>query len=162
MNQSIKASTALPLILLSAKAFPEIGCPPGMIPYQGLNAQSCGPIPTNGRRVSPKPSWSSRWGAIAQDPTSGMMGVSNAKTSKSEAGKTAIADCLSHGGARCRVETFYTNQCVAVIQGVGSSYASKAESDEVARRLAMDRCTQQADTDCHVYYKACSRPVRVR
>ncbi|WP_425493983.1 DUF4189 domain-containing protein [Lysobacter gummosus] len=134
-----------------------------MIPYQGTNTQSCGPIPSTAGGVAPSgPQWSSRWGAIASDATTGVLGAVDRRENKRAASKDAVSECKSRGGDKCKVEFTYRDQCVVTIAGDTGSNHGHAESVELATQLGMDACAKRGDTNCHVYYQACSLPVRVR
>lgn len=108
------------------------------------------------------PAWSSRWGAIAQDPTTGVVGAVANRQSKRQAKKDAIAECKSRGGTNCRHELDYTNQCVAIVQGSTAANFPHAATVEQAIDLGMSACKTRGDSDCNVYYRACSLPVRLR
>ena len=142
----------------------EGGCPAGMIPAQGTNISTCAPI-SGGNGVAAEsagPRWLSRWGAIAQDPDNRVMGAAAERESKREAKKLAMESCLSRGGVKCKVLTVYTNQCLVTVQGVGAANDAMAESIERATKMGMDVCRKRGDSDCHVYYQACSLPLRIR
>lgn len=163
MNTNVITAVVAVVLAATGAAYAEGGCPPGMIPYQGTNTQSCGPIPSSGGQTTPTgPKWASRWGAIAQDATTGIVGAVADRESKRQAKKDAIAECKSRGGSNCKLELEYTNQCVAIIQGSTASNFPHAASPEQAIALGMDACKKRGDTHCHVYYKACSLPVQVR
>jgi hypothetical protein len=162
---NIKLSTAIVATLLCVvgTVHAEGGCPPGMIPYQGTNTQSCGPIPNSGEQAAPTgPKWASRWGAIASDPSTGIMGAVDGRENKREASKDAVSECKSRGGDKCKVSLTYHDQCVVTIVGDTGSNHGHAESIELATQLGMNACAKRGDTDCHIYYQACSLPVRVR
>jgi len=129
-----------------------------MIPYQGTNIASCGPIPTS----APTEEWSSRWGAIAQDFESQTVGVSAEQKSKRSAIKEAIKSCESRGGQSCKIVSTYSDLCIVTVQGVRVANDATAKTPERAEQLGMEACSRRGDSDCHVYYKACSLPVRTR
>lgn len=145
-------------------AHAEGGCPPGMIPYRaGADASSCGPIPSSPAPQAPAgPRWENRYGAIATDADNGIMGAVDNHASKRSASKGSVAECKARGGTECKVSVEYYNQCVVVVQGDKTANNYRAESIELATELAMEACRSGGDTDCHVYYQACSLPVRVR
>lgn len=163
MNIKVVIAIAGTLLVSAGTAHAEGGCPPGMIPYQGTNTQSCGPIPSSGGQVTPTgPKWASRWGAIAQDKNSGVLGAVANRENKRTAQKDAVAECASRGGVNCKVDLAYTNQCVVTIQGSTAINNARAPSIERATQIGMEACEGRGDTDCHIYYKACSLPVQVR
>jgi hypothetical protein len=142
----------------------EGGCPPGMIPYNSAAAgsaasmASCGPIPSQ----RPSVHWESRWGAIASDEANGIMGAVDSRATKRKAGKDALSECQARGGKQCKVTLSYTNQCVVTVQGNTGATDAHAASIESATQLGMESCRKRGDSDCNVYYKACSLPVQVR
>ncbi|MGO1069552.1 DUF4189 domain-containing protein [Lysobacter sp. CA199] len=129
-----------------------------MIPHQGANTSSCGPIPSS----RPQIQWSSRWGAITQDPQNRIMGAAADQKSKRLAVKEAIASCESRGGHACVLLSTYSDLCIVTIQGEKGTNDATAKSIEDATELGMEACSRRGDSDCHVYYKACSLPVRVQ
>lgn len=145
----------------------EGGCPPGMIPANGTNANSCVPIPPGyyqEQQVSPLasgPIWADRYGAIATDFSHSSAGASVNKESRGEAEQAAIAECRSNGGVNCNVEISYGNGCVSLAIGKTGHNAKAGPSIASASRSAMDVCNA-ADTECSVYYSACSPPERVQ
>jgi hypothetical protein len=151
------------LFLISA-AYAESGCPPGMIPYRaGTDPNACGPIPTvSGPTMPTGPQWASRWGAIASDASKGVMGAVDSRSSKREASRLAITECKTRGGLDCKVRFTYHNQCVVTVQGSSGATNSGAATIEEATNIGMRSCAEHGDTDCDIYYKACSLPVRVR
>lgn len=164
MNFAIRILLAVLLLVYLDSARAEGGCPPGMIPYRaGADASSCGPMPSNGAASIPTgPMWATRWGAIAVDPSSGVMGAVDSRDSKRAASKDAIAECKARGGNKCKVRLSYHNQCAATVQGRTGANDAGAASVERAVEIGMELCRARGDTDCHVYYQACSMPVRVR
>lgn len=155
------ALTALPIWAAHA----EGGCPPGQIPYTATPAAgsaasmaSCGPIPNQRSSIQ----WESRWGAIASDPHTGIVGAVDRRKSKRDATKDAVSECKSRGGDQCKVEFTYRDQCVVTIAGDTWANNGYGESIEVATQFGMNACEKRGDTNCHIYYQACSLPVRVR
>lgn len=163
MNVKVIIGFTVALLTLAGTAYAEGGCPQGFYPQNSPSVKSCIPFPsTGGGAVQTRPQWSSRWGAIAQDPTNGVLGAVANRENKRAAQKDSIAECRSRGGANCKVELAYTNQCVVTIQGSTAIDNAQAPSIERATQIGMDACEKRGDVDCHVYYKACSLPVRVR
>lgn len=156
---------------VSGFAWAEGGCPSGMIPYQGTDITSCGPIPDryygdSGSAQKPnEPSvrWAKTWGAITIDGVLGVMGTSTGKMSEREAKKAAMTDCYAKGGgAGCKkTRMTYRNQCAAIASGAESNNVSRADSIEKATALSMKECNA-SDTNCRIYYSACSEPIRIQ
>lgn len=142
-------------------------CPPGMYAFQFAPNQpsSCAPIPGKGNQKapqSPAPQWESRWGAIATDGKQWAMGVAVDKQSKLEASQAAMADCQSKGGANCKVDVAFGNQCAAVVAGDSGYNVSPALTVDEAVAIGVRTCTETGDKNCRTYYTTCSLPVRVR
>lgn len=137
-------------------------CPPGMYPFQFAPSQpaSCAPIPGNGNQQAPQ--WERRWGAVATDAANGSFGVSTDKSSKQEASKVALSGCRQQGGANCKIEAVYDNECVAVVVGGGAYNVPTQTTLDEAVATGMKTCRDAGGKDCHVHYSACSLPVRIR
>jgi len=110
----------LGLLMASIGVHAEGGfCPPGTIDHNNGRAPAivCSPIPGYGQQQAPQqpaPQWESRWGAIATSTVDGILGASTDKRSEREASRVAMQDCQSKGGAKCKVDASYDNQCAAV------------------------------------------------
>ncbi|WP_213947923.1 DUF4189 domain-containing protein [Luteibacter sp. dw_328] len=144
----------------------EGGCPPGQYPQQGQGWQTCVPIPNSeaaprGAQPVHVPSkWLDQWQAIATDTTKGIMGTSADKVSWETAEAAAISDCRSKGGDSCKVDISYANGCVAMVFGNAYKNAKGGPNETEAKKRAMAQCNTD-DTNCHVYYSACSLPIEV-
>ena len=151
-------------LLWSGVAHAQAACPPGQILYgSGNGLNMCGP--DNRQQSAPQPpaqQWERRWGAIATSVPDGVLGVSTDLSSKREASRVAVQDCQSKGGLNCKIETTYDNQCAAVIVGDGAYNAPIAATADKAVEIGMKICRDGGLANCHVYYSACSLPVRVR
>ncbi|OOG47804.1 DUF4189 domain-containing protein [Rhodanobacter sp. C01] len=159
------------LLLLGKMAHAEGGCPPGMIPASGTDINSCVPIPpgyyNNQQQAQPQPpppppQWTSQWGAIATDGPGGHLGVATNLSSKDDAEQVAITDCQAKGGVPCAIEVAYDNECAAMVVGHTEHSSNAAASLDEAIHLGMLTCNNAGDTNCHVYYSACSLPVRIQ
>ncbi|WP_408951522.1 DUF4189 domain-containing protein [Lysobacter sp. Hz 25] len=164
MNIKFLIAGCVLLCSVAGNVAAEAGCPPGMVPYRGgTDPSACGPMPQGPAPITPSgPGWSSRWGAIASDEVNGIMGAVDSRESKRKAGKDALSECQARGGKKCKVTLSYTNQCVVTIQGNTGSTDAHAATIEYATQLGMESCRKRGDSDCNVYYKACSLPVQVR
>lgn len=163
----------LGLLLFNNVAHAEGGCPAGMIPYSGNDLNSCGPVPADyygnqqqGQQQTqaraPEARWATRWGAIATDYIKGTLGSITGLASKVDAEQAALADCRNKGGSPCKVEIAYDNECAAMILGSnGYNVGADATADK-AIGLGMKICTDAKDTNCHVYFSACSLPVKIQ
>lgn len=165
MNK-LKVFLLLVLLPMTFKVFAENGCPEGMIPYSGTDISSCGPIPPNyyqgNQRAAPLIQWESKWGALASDKFGHIAGVSNDLDSKEQAEQSAIEDCKRYGGVECKPDAYYSNQCIAVVSGDNRSDSITNSSIDAAMSEGMHRCTARGDTNCHVFYSACSLPRRIQ
>ena len=126
----------------------------GSVYYQGPGQQPAQQQPP------PQPTgyWEKTWGAIAPSPKGGVLGTALGASSKEEAERLALEDCKAKGGAACQVDLVYHNQCAAMVVGDKRLRLQGAESIEAASALAMSRCTD-SDTNCKVYYSACTEPI---
>lgn len=156
------------LLLLGGTVHAEGGCPPGLIPANGTNINSCVPIPPgyyNNQRLArpqpPPPRWATRWGAIATDGPKGSLGTASGLSNKSDAERVSLADCRAKGGTQCKVDIAYDNECAAVIVGDGGYNTPTAATVDKAVEIGINTCST-ATTNCHVYYSACSLPIRIQ
>jgi hypothetical protein len=152
------------LVLICSVAHAEGECPPGMFPTNPSGAQGpvgCAPIPgynaqqqaQQQQQASPPPQWATRWGAIATDSPKGVLGA---------VVNVSMADCKAKGGTKCKVDIAYDNECAAVVVGDGGYNVGSDATTDKASQLGMNVCTKAGRTNCHVYYSACSLPVRIR
>lgn len=158
------------LVGLSGPAIAEEGCPDGYVPvFQGgtqnrtcvadYNLPYWNQHQDQGRAME---RWEDRWGAIAADDSHDLvMGVSTDAKSERAAKKAAIEDCLSRGGANCRIGLVYRSQCAAAVASTKQTFLQGAAYEEDAQRMAMERCTATGEK-CWIYYSGCSLPVRVQ
>jgi hypothetical protein len=159
------------LLLLSGITHAEGECPPGMFPTNPSGTQGpvgCAPIPgyeqqqgQQQTRQAPPPQWASRWGAIATDAIKGILGTSTDVASKDEAEQRALTECQTKGGMQCKLQNSYSNACVAMITGSKIFNVGSDADLNRAVQSGMKKCTA-ADTNCHVYYSACSLPQRLQ
>lgn len=151
-------------LLVIGAAQAEGGCPDGMIPYQGNDLSSCAPLPAGYNQSSSQPvgpQWATRWGAIATDPEASALGVAVSLPSKRKAAKAAMTDCKAKGGISCELNFTYYNQCASMVMGASGSKINGAATLEEATAMSMRSC-QTRDSDCRVFYTACSMPQRIR
>lgn len=162
------------LLLLGGVAHAEGNCPPGYYPIgappgQG-GPQGCAPIPGDNNNpqqmqpqpLPPPPQWTSQWGAIATDGPGGHLGAATNLSSKSDAEQVAITDCRAKGGSPCAIEVAYDNECAAMVVGHTEHSSNAAATLDEAIHLGMLTCNNAGDTNCHVYYSACSLPQRIQ
>lgn len=153
-------------MIFSAHANAQAACPPGMVPYGGgTDLSSCGPDESEQQAqqpMAPQPSWARTWGAIATDSVKGVVGAVTGLSSKSAARRAAMADCQAKGGAPCKFEVAYDNQCAALVVGSNGYDVGVDRTLEKVIQVGMKTCTDAKDTNCRVYYSACSLPVRIQ
>lgn len=169
MNSIVMRCLLLGLLLLFMDVVhAQVACPPGEVPYgTGTDDSVCGPDDSQEStqqqaRKPPPPRWAARWGAIATDDSSGSFGAATNMSSRSGAQATALADCHSKKGATCKIEIAYDNECAAMVIGdKGHNSGADLTLDKVVQ-LGMKTCSAAGDTNCHVYYSACSLPVKIQ
>ena len=103
----------------------------------------------------PAGDWKETWGAIAPSDKDNIFGAAVGEDSKQEAEQIALADCKARGGAACKVELAYQNQCIAMVTGKKQFKLKSADSIAAATQQAMADC-QQDDTACRVAYSVCT------
>lgn len=158
------------LLLGSGVIHAEGECPPGMFPTNPPGTQGpvgCAPIPgyneNQQQNQQPPPQiWESRWGAIATDEPKGILGAAAGLPTKIDAQRAAMIDCQAKGGAPCKLEIAYDNECAALVAGSKDYSINTGPTADAANQLAMKTCSSGGDTACHVYYSSCSLPVRVQ
>jgi Domain of unknown function (DUF4189) len=160
---------AIALILLLFTSFfvrAEGNCPDGYYPIGGGNAgwEGCAAYQTapGAPPPDPGPQWSTRWGAMAVDATTGRFGGAEGHSSARLAKKGAIAACKKNGGTKqCKVMgNPYFNQCGVLASGDTRSNGYSAGTIEEATNLALRECSQHTN-NCKIYYTGCSYPQRV-
>jgi hypothetical protein len=173
----VKATLLLGGLLLWGMLSPlhaEGICPPGMFSTNPPGAQgpvSCAPIPNYAQNPGqaaalqvpqpPPARWADHYGAIATDEPRGAMGAATNMLSKISAENAAMSNCKEKGGVNCDIQIWYTNQCVALVVGGKIFNVNSGASVTEAAEKGMQMCKPVAN-DCHVYYSACSLPVRIQ
>ncbi|WP_353506087.1 DUF4189 domain-containing protein [Variovorax sp. J22P240] len=158
----------LGLSSLRITAHAEGGCPPGWMPYSSTNISSCGLIPGYNnpqQQAAPQPTpprWADRWGAVVADIPRGVVGASANMFNRQAAEQSAMADCSAQDGKNCKLETWYSNGCVVLVVGDGGYNVTAEATLDRATALGTKFCTDAKRTNCHVYYSACSPPVRIQ
>lgn len=154
------------LIGASGVAFAEGGCPQGMTPVNNGQNWTCipgGNDAGNGQaqqNAPPRPTgwWEKTWGAIAPSPKGGVLGTAVGASSKDEAERLALADCEAKGGGACKVQVAYHNQCGVMVLGTNELFTARAGSIKDVEDQGLNYCRKH-DTNCRVYYSACTEPV---
>jgi len=137
-------------------------------PVQGQGWTGCAPLnssqqPSQGQQSSQPPPqrWQDHWGAIATYEPNGSLGAVTNMPSQSGAENAALASCQSKHGSTCKIQLSYRNQCAAMVVGGKFFNVNPGATVDEATQAGMDTCRTYAN-DCHVYYSACSLPVRIQ
>ena len=153
-------------IMLHAQQ-PGVDC----APIQGQGWTGCAPInPSQPSSQGQQPQapqrppelWQDHWGAIATYVPNGSLGTVNDLASASQAEQAALADCRSKSGTACKIEISYRNQCAAMIVGHPGYSIALGPTVAEAVQKGMKMCTDAGDSNCHVYYYACSLPAQIQ
>lgn len=140
---------------------PGVNC----VPVQGEGWQGCAPIDNSAqgqtRSKTPPQRWADYWGAMVSDDSLGKLGVSNNVLNEAQAWQVAEDDCHAKGGSNCIHLISYRNECVAMVLGDKTYSFADATTASGAVQQAKERCLESTN-NCHVYYSACSLPVRIQ
>lgn len=152
------------LLLKGSEINAQTACPPGMTPYGvgvcGYDNSQRQEQPVQQR--PPLPQWEDHWGAIATYEPNGSLGVATNMPSQSSAEQAALVDCQSKHGSTCKIQLSYRNQCAAMVVSDKGYNVTPAATVDLAVTEGMATCTKSGDPNCHVYYSACSLPVRTQ
>lgn len=161
-----QALLLLSLLCGSHVALAEGGCPQGMTPVNNGQNWTCipgGNDPAGGQAqqaaAPPQPTgwWEKTWGAIAPSGRDAVLGTAVGASSEADAERLAMADCKAKGGEGCKVQITYRNQCAVMVVGDQFLGTAHAESVEMASDIGIRNC-DATDTNCKVYYSACTEP----
>ena len=166
---SMKTTLLFGLLLIAgalhAQQQPGVDC----VPVQGNGWQGCAPINQTQQQQQPQVPqpppqvWEDHYGAMATNEPGNVLGVAVDMRSESEAKQSAIADCQTKGGgSSCAPLISYRNGCAVLLVGDKFFNASSAATIEEATQSGMKVCAANGNTNCHIYYSACSLPVRVQ
>lgn len=165
MTIGIRTIFLIAALSASPLAYAEGGCPQGQTPKQYGGVWGCAPGGTDTpvqeqEAAPPQPTgyWVTKWGAIGGNAPKGILGVSTGMPSEQAAIQAALSDCRSKGGgADCKLEISYYNQCAVFVTGNKLYNTSSAATVEEAAAKSMATC-RTADANCRVYYSGCSMP----
>lgn len=155
-------------LLFCAVSHAQTACPPGMEEYgagvcgYSQSEQPAQQVPPQQAPREPPPKWLNLWGAIATDGPGGHLGTAVNMSSRDVAEQSALADCRTKGGSNCKLENTYGNACAAMIVGDTGHNSNSAATLDDAIKLGIKTCSKAGDTNCHVYYSACSLAVRTQ
>ncbi|EIL91968.1 lipoprotein [Rhodanobacter fulvus Jip2] len=165
----MKALCLFVLLLATTTIHAQAACPPGTIPYgAGNDPSACGPDDSQQPQEPqtprlPRQIWVDRWGAMATNEPGDVLGVATNMQSESEAKRSAILDCQTKGREpSCTSLVSYRNGCAVLLVGDKFFNASSAATIEEATQSGMKVCSANGNANCHVYYSACSLPVRIQ
>ena len=146
-------------------AHAEGGCPAGMVPEGGQGVMSCRPTGGYGQggQANSGPgsvTYIERWGAVAMDTyETANVGASHDKSSRAEAERIAMDNCLGLGSKKCQLISTYSNGCVALAESnTHFGIASKPTLGD-AQRAAMQECN---GAPCKVVFTSCSQAKAIR
>jgi hypothetical protein len=139
-------------------------------PIQGQGWSGCAPInqPQQSSQSQqskmpqlPPQRWLDHWGALVSDDSQGKLGVSTDKASEAEAWLSAEENCHAKGGSNCTRLISYRNECVGMALGDKTYSFSAGATASDATEKATRKCMTNT-MNCHIYYSACSLPVRIQ
>lgn len=171
MRKVVSSTALVALILCMGPVLAEGGCPPGSYPIGGQGVQGCAPIPgaSNGGvgpavSAPPQPlgEWLTRWGSVAESPTSSLVGTSSNESSERRAVAAAIKKCAAEGAKDCKSSVTYYNQCVAFAvpsSGKGQGSLDTAVDAGTVAGNAIEHCNDTGGGKCTIVYSECSLPV---
>jgi hypothetical protein len=165
---AMKALCLLLFFLTTTMLHAQAACPPGTVPYGTANDPSaCGPDNSQPQQSQPPQTppqiWVDHYGAVATYEPGGVLGSATNMRSESGAKRSAMEDCQAKGGgSNCKFQISYRNGCVVLLVGDKFFNFASAETIEAATKSGMKVCTADGNTNCHVYYSACSLPVRIQ
>lgn len=162
----LKELLALALLVGSMAVHAQAACPPGTVPYgTGNDPSACGPDDSQLQEPAqprlPPQIWVDHWGAMVSDDSLGKLGVAADKQDEGRAWQAAEEDCRAKGGLNCTRLISYRNQCIAMVLGDKTYSFSAGTTATNAIQQATKKCSAST-TGCHVYYSACSLPLRVQ
>jgi len=149
----------------------EGNCPSGFYPIGGQGVSGCAPIPGavagTASPSAPAPAqplgeWLTRWGAVAESPTSNLVGTAANESSERCAVDVAIKKCAAEGAKDCKSSVTYYNQCVAFAvpsSGKGQGSLDTAVDAETVAGNAIGHCRDTGGGNCAVVYSEFSLPV---
>ncbi|WP_157823722.1 DUF4189 domain-containing protein [Acinetobacter proteolyticus] len=159
MNKYLKHSLCLGLLSFTGVAIANDNNPSSI----GYNARHhAGSVYHTGpnNQTPPRPTgyWVKTWGAIAPSGLDAVLGTAVGADSKKEAERLALAECKAKGGENCKVQLAYHNQCGVMVIGAKELFTARAGSIEEATEVGIKYCKDSKDTNCRVYYSACTEP----
>ena len=96
------------------------------------------------------------YGAIAYSSQDGAYGYSDGWDNQGKAEKTALRYC-SQNGSGCEIQVWFQNSCGAVAADGNLAFWGQNDSEEEAKRLALENCMKSGGQNCEVKVSHCSR-----
>jgi hypothetical protein len=118
-------------------------------------------MPDYQQQAPPPQKWVDSYGAMVSDDSLGKLGVATDDTNEAKAWQDAETDCHAKGGLNCTRLISYRNACAAMVLGDKTYSFSGGSTLADAIKKATIKCTAST-SNCHVYYSACSLPVRIQ
>lgn len=113
MKLFFKIKLFISLFFLSFSSYSEGNCPAGYYPIGGQGVSGCAPMSSGGAQAPQAAGeWQTRWGALARNEDSSILGVASKERSKSAARATALKFC-EEGGAE-NVRSRFTTRIVVL------------------------------------------------
>lgn len=143
------------VLLVPIGGFAQTACP------QGVTAGSVSCLPDQLPSPPPRPAgeWIKTWGALAVNNQRDI-GFSSGKISKEDAENVAVSQCERWGIGGCHAETFFFNQCIAVVRASDNSGAmATAATKNKAVSLAKGKCKRDTGQSCEITLAECSLPI---
>lgn len=160
---------SLAILLWSYAAHAQVGnCPAGTIPNGDQRSPgACVPDPSYNqqqRPSAPPQIWVDHWGAIATGKPGSppAFGASTDTQSEHAAKAAAVAKCQETANAVCEVHITYRNECVALVFGEKRWKPAADLTKEAATKKSMAECKAYGNSQCELYYSACSYPTRIQ
>ena len=87
------------------------------------------------------------------------VGASHDKSSRTEAERIAMENCLSLGSRKCELISTYSNGCVALAESTAHFGIASRPTPSDAQGAAMKQCDEAS---CKVVFADCSKAIAVR
>ncbi|WP_179235914.1 MULTISPECIES: DUF4189 domain-containing protein [Burkholderia] len=101
-------------------------------------------------------------GACDRHTPKGILGASKDQPDRALAEVAALRDCRLKGGTDCTLQISYGNGCVAMVVGDRAMNMNSGITDDDAAQKGLEMCRAAGDSNCRVYYSACSLPQRIQ
>jgi hypothetical protein len=157
----VRAFVAAVLLCCTTLVHAQGSCPPGYYQVGDPNQGSTGCAPIPGADSESSTSAMRRpdqWGAIATYIPKGIIGTAVNQPSKQMAEQAALQDCRAKGGLDCKMESWYSNGCEALVAGIPGFVIEGGNTRDAAIDRSMKECVSDGNKGCRALYAACSLP----